>query len=138
MAKPPSRNEDSQLIEAQHQLSAMLHHNAEEGHRAVLEQAMESQITSEADQRALFEQALNAQLRAVKTHRGIIERALDKSRRIEADHRATLQRALSRTRRTSLSQGLLKLSEVKKASDAKQTLEPTDGEASGHDAEDAS
>ena len=117
MVKPPARKEESQLIEAQNQLSAMLHQNAEEGHRAVLEQAMDTHIASEAAQRALFDNALNTQLRAAKEHRKVIERALNKSRRIETEHRATLQRALSRKHRNSLSQVLLKVPEARRAKD---------------------
>ncbi len=123
MAKPPHNREGVSHIEAQHQLLAILHHNAEEGHRAVLEQAMDTQISTEASQRAMFNHALNTQLRAAKTHRQIIERALDKTRSIEAEHRATLQRALSRTHRKSLSQVLLKVPEARRTKDPAEAQE---------------
>ena len=129
MAKPPARKEESELIEVQNQLSAMLHHNAEEGHRAILEQAMDTHIASEAAQRALFDNALNTQLRAAKEHRKVIERALDKSRRIETDHRATLQRALSRTHRNSLSQVLLKVPEARRTKDTPSEQNSDGGES---------
>ena len=115
MAKPPHQRECGQDIDAQRQHLANLHRCAEEGHRVVLEQAMERHITDEDAQRAIFDQALQTQLRAVRAHRVIIERALDKTRSIAAEHQATLQRALSRTHRNGLAQGLLKLPEAKRS-----------------------
>lgn len=116
MAKPPFQREGGRIIEAQHQLSSARHRNAEEEHRAILEQAMERQISDESTQRSIFDRALRTQLRASASRRMIIDRALEKTRNIETEHRAILNRALSQqNHRKSLSQGLLGLSECRKA-----------------------
>ena len=114
MAKKPVKSEAGKIIEAQIQQAEKGQQTVEEEHRAILEQAKDKFAVTDSAQRAIFDHAIKTHIRAAEARRAIIDRALIKNRTIEAEHRAVLERALHHAHNNTLSQGLLKLPEVRK------------------------
>ncbi len=127
MAKKPVKSEAGKIIEAQIQQAEKGQQTVEEEHRAILEQAKEKFAVTDFAQRAIFDHAIKTHIRAAEARRAIIDRALNKNRAIEAEHRAVLERALHHAHNNTLSQGILKLSEVRKS---KTTGKEMEGEES--------